>query len=75
MENYLNETKAFKNWRNENISFKPFYHTSRRLYRVSRCVNGIMNEVYENKGYDTLLEAWYACEKQYNYWLNFNKKK
>jgi len=33
-----------------------------------------MHEVYENKGYDTLLEALYACNKKYNYWANFNKK-
>ena len=70
----LDKIKTFKNWRNENISFEPFYHTAKRLYRVSRCVNGVMHEVYENKGYDTLLEALYACNKKYNYWANFNKK-
>ena len=60
--------KTYKNWKNQEISFSPFYQSCLKLYRVSRRVNGELSEVYENKGFQTRKECESECTELFKFW-------
>ena len=64
--NTMTNAQAFTNIYGENISFTPFFHNACNVWRVSRNINSELDEVYENKAFNSLESCQAACQTLLN---------
>jgi len=59
--NTMANAQAFTNIYGEVISFTPFFHNACNVWRIAKNVNGELEQVYENKAFDSVENCSKAC--------------
>ena len=62
----MTNAQAFTNIFGERISFTPFFHNACNVWRVSRNVNNELDEVFENKAFNSFESCESACKTLLN---------